>query len=70
MLLSAAYWAGVSRIVSAGQRLDAASSFDDFICHEIPVPLHARTIPAAWMLANEARIVFGEWAAKQGKIPY
>jgi len=72
MCLSAAYWARVSRIVYAGQRSDAAAAgFDDeFIYREIPAPPHARTIPAAQMLADEARAVFEEWTAKQDKIVY
>jgi len=70
MCLSAAYRARVSRTVYAGQRTDAAAAgFDDFIYREIPVPPHARTIPAAQMLAEEARAVFDEWNSQTGQDP-
>lgn len=72
MCLSAAYWARLDRIVYANARDDAAAiGFDDaFLYAEVAQALERRRIPMRRLLAEEARAVFEEWAAKPDKIPY
>jgi tRNA(Arg) A34 adenosine deaminase TadA len=72
MCLGAIYWAGLDRIWFANDRKDAAAiGFqDDFLYHEIPLPLDRRAIPAARLLAAEGRAVFDEWDRKPDKIRY
>jgi tRNA(Arg) A34 adenosine deaminase TadA len=72
MCLAATYWARVGRIVYANSRADAAAiGFDDdFLYREIPLPLEARAVPIVRALADEAILVFEDWAAKPDKIAY
>ena len=72
MCLSAIYWARIGTIYYANDRVDAASiGFrDDFLYHEIPLPLHQRSIPTIRLLAPEGRAAFDEWARKPDKVTY
>ncbi len=72
MCLSAAYWARLDGIVYANGREDAAAiGFDDaFLYAEVALALEARRLPMRRLLAEEARAVFDEWAAKPDRIPY
>ncbi|MBP2313197.1 nucleoside deaminase [Azospirillum soli] len=72
MCLSASYWARLDRIVYANARDDAAAiGFDDaFLYEEVALALELRRIPMQRLLAEEARAVFDEWAAKPDRIPY
>lgn len=72
MCLSASYWARLDRIVYANARDDAAAiGFDDaFLYEEVALALELRKIPMQRLLAEEARAVFDEWAAKPDRIPY
>lgn len=72
MCLSAIYWARIGRIVYANARDDAADiGFDDaFLYTEIALPLEQRAIPMQRLLADEARAVFDEWAARPDRVPY
>lgn len=72
MCLSAIYWARVGRIYYANDRADAAAiGFrDDFLYHEIPLPLEQRAIPTLRLLANEGRTAFDEWNLKPDKTQY
>lgn len=72
MCLGAIYWARVGRIYFANDRHDAAKiGFqDDFLYHEIPLPLDQRSIPTIRLLAAEGRAAFEEWARKPDKIVY
>ncbi|KAA0676706.1 nucleoside deaminase [Roseomonas genomospecies 6] len=72
MCLAAIYWARIDRIVYANARDDAAAiGFDDaFLYTEIALPLERRAIPMQRLLADEARAVFDEWAAKPDRVPY
>ncbi|AIB12406.1 cytidine deaminase [Azospirillum argentinense] len=72
MCLSAIYWARIGRIVYANGRDDAASiGFDDaFLYTEIALPLEQRAVPMQRLLADEARAVFDEWAARPDRVPY
>lgn len=72
MCLAAIYWARIDRIVYANARDDAAAiGFDDaFLYTEIALPLERRAIPMQRLLAEEARAVFDEWAAKPDRVPY
>ncbi len=72
MCLGAIYWSGITRIYFANSREDAAAAgfSDQFLYEEIPLPVEQRTVPSDRLLGNEALRVFGEWRAKQDKIPY
>ncbi len=72
MCLAAIYWARIERIVYANGREDAASiGFDDaFLYTEIALTLEQRSIPMQRLLAEEARAVFDEWAARPDRVPY
>ncbi len=72
MCLAAIYWSRADRIVYANGRDDAAAiGFDDaFLYTEIALELEKRTVPMHRLLAEEARAVFEEWAAKPDRIPY
>lgn len=72
MCLSAIYWARLGRIYYANDREDAAAiGFrDDFLYHEIPLPLDQRAIPTVRLLADEGKAAFDEWAAKPDKVEY
>ena len=72
MCLSAIYWARLGRIYYANDRHDAAKiGFrDDFLYHEIPLPLDQRTIPIQPLLRAEGWAAFEEWDRKPDKIQY
>lgn len=72
MCLSAIYWARLERIYFANGRADAAAiGFrDDFLYHEIPLPLEQRSIPALRLLPEEGWSAFAEWQRKSDKVPY
>jgi guanine deaminase len=72
MCLSAIYWARLGRIYYANDRLDAAriGFQDDFLYHEIPLPLDQRAIPTVPLLRNEGRAAFEEWENKPDKVTY
>ena len=72
MCLSAIYWARIGHIYYANDRHDAASIGvrDDFLYHEIPLPLDQRSIPTERLLAAEGRAAFDEWDQKPDKVQY
>lgn len=72
MCLSAAYWAGISKIYYGNTRDDAASiGFGDaFIYDQIPMPPLQRTIPGINLLRAEARKAFRMWSDKADKKVY
>lgn len=72
MCLAAAYWARIDRVVYGNAHEDAAAiGFDDsFLYEEICRPIERRSMPERRMLAEEAKAVFDEWAAKPDKTPY
>jgi len=72
MCLSAIYWARLDRIYFANDRHDAAriGFRDDFLYHEIPLPLDQRAIPAKRLLCNEGWAAFEEWDRNPDKVQY
>jgi tRNA(Arg) A34 adenosine deaminase TadA len=72
MCLAAGYWARLRKIYYAGTRHDAAAiGFDDdFLYHEITLPVSHRKIPMKQLLRPEALAVFAEWNTKPDKIRY
>jgi guanine deaminase len=72
MCLSAIYWARLSRIYYANDRHDAAKiGFrDDFLYHEIPLPLEQRAIPMQRVLQAEGWAAFEEWDRNPDKVEY
>jgi guanine deaminase len=72
MCLSAIYWGRLSRIYYANDRHDAAKiGFrDDFLYHEIPLPLEQRAIPIQRVLQAEGWAAFEEWDRKADKVQY
>jgi guanine deaminase len=72
MCLSAIYWARLDRIYFANDRHDAAKvGFrDDFLYHEIPLPLEQRAIPTLQLLQAEGQVAFQEWDLKEDKVAY
>ncbi len=72
MCLAAAYWARVDRIWFANTRADAARiGFDDEAFYrELALPLDARAIPTAQLLAHEARRAFDAWEKDPTRIRY
>ena len=72
MCLSAIYWARLGRIYYANDRTDAAKiGFrDDFLYHEIPLPLDQRSIPTSRLLSAEGWAAFEEWDQKPDKVTY
>lgn len=72
MCLAAIYWARIDRIHFGNVAADAAAiGFDDaFLYREVALPMGDRRIPAVRVMAEEARAVFTEWAAKTDKVPY
>ena len=72
MCLSAAYWAGISRIYYANTRQDAAEAgFDDaFIYDQIALMPAQRSIPAEHVSNNDASSAFAMWKAKADKAMY
>ncbi len=72
MCLSAIYWARLDKIHFANDRHDAAAiGFrDDFLYHEIPLPLDQRAIPTLPLLREEGQAAFREWDLKPDKVIY
>jgi guanine deaminase len=72
MCLSAIYWARLTKIYFANNRQDAAKiGFrDDFLYHEIPLPLDQRAIPTVPLLRDEGQAAFAEWDLKPDKVAY
>ena len=72
MCLSAIYWARIGRICYANDRQDAAriGFRDDFLYHEIPLPLDQRAIPIQPLLRAEGQAAFEEWDRKPDKVQY
>ena len=72
MCLSAIYWARMAHIHFANDRHDAAAiGFrDDFLYHEIPLPLDQRAIPTSPLLRAEGKAAFDEWDRKTDKVHY
>lgn len=72
MCLGAIYWARPDKLYYANTKKDAAEiGFDDdFIYHELDLPLAQRTIPAFPLLRDEALEVFTTWKALENKIQY
>lgn len=72
MCLAATLWARIDRVYYGNTRDDAAEiGFDDeYFYREVMLPLGERQLPAVRLLADEARAVFNEWAAKPDKLTY
>lgn len=72
MCLAAIYWARIPVIYFANTRLDAAAiGFDDdFIYHQIPLPLGQRSVGMRSLLRDEALAGFKAWHEKPDKITY
>lgn len=72
MCLSAAYWAGISRIYYGNNREDAAEiGFGDaFIYDEIALAPPLRTVPGENLLRREALGAFRLWQQKPDKVRY
>jgi tRNA(Arg) A34 adenosine deaminase TadA len=72
MCLSAAYWAGISRIYYGNTKTDAKNiGFDDsFIYDEIALPADKRSVPATELLRDEAIKAFRMWEEKTDKVEY
>jgi tRNA(Arg) A34 adenosine deaminase TadA len=72
MCLSAIYWARFKKVYYSNTRQDAAriGFDDDFIYHEVALPVSHRKIPMTRLLRDEAQKVFVEWKNKPDKIRY
>ncbi len=72
MCLGAIYWARLGRIWFGNDRGDAAAiGFDDdFLYHELPRPIAARSIPTQRLLGDEARAAFDAWRMKEDRMAY
>lgn len=72
MCLAAIYWARLGKIFYANTRKDAAGiQFDDdWLYHEITLPLRRRKIPMKQLLRPEALKVFAEWDSRPDKVRY
>jgi guanine deaminase len=72
MCLGAIYWARLDRIYYANSGKDAAAiGFDDeFIHQQFMRPPQMRAVPEIQILANEARQVFDDYAAKPDHVLY
>ena len=72
MCLGAIYWARPSAVYFANTRKDAAAiGFDDdFIYHELKLPMHERSIPITGMNKESAMKVFADWATMEGRPEY
>ena len=72
MCLGAIYWARLGRIHYANDRHDAAriGFRDDFLYHEIPLPLDQRAIPTLRLMQAEGWAAFEEWDRKPDKVEY
>ena len=72
MCLAAILWARIDRLWYASSNQDAtAVGFDDAAFHrEIRLPADQRALKPRRLLADEAKAVLAEWAAKRDKVPY
>lgn len=72
MCLGAIYWARPLRVIFANTREEAAAiEFDDdFIYHEINIPVDERKIPFVHYPVQQAKDLFWEWMNWEGKIKY
>jgi guanine deaminase len=72
MCLSSIYWARLSRIYFANDRVAAAriGFRDDFLYNEIPLALDQRSIPILPLLPAEGWAAFEEWDRKPDKVQY
>jgi len=72
MCLGAIYWARPAKIYYANTKKDAADiNFDDdFIYHEIELPINNRKLPTIQILRNEAQVAFKEWSNSTKKTEY
>lgn len=72
MCLAAAYWAGVSGIYFAADRIDAhnAGFSDNFIYEEFTKPLSNRSIPIEQINLHEKNEPFRLWKENDKKILY
>jgi len=72
MCLAAIYWAHLSRFYfgCTAQQAAAAGFADDFIYHELALPLAARSIAAAQLLSDEATATFQAWQNKPDRVEY
>ncbi len=72
MCLSAAYWAGVQRIVFANPRAAAAAigfCDDDLYC-ELALPQEARSIPTQHLPLSGSDAPLRAWSDKPGRVRY
>ena len=72
MCLSAIYWARLRRVFYGNTRQDAARiAFDDnFIYHEVALPIRKRALKMKQLLRDEALAAFAEWQRKTAKVLY
>ncbi len=72
MCLGAIYWARLGRIYYAHDRHDAAKIgfLDDFLYHEILLPLDQRAIPTSRLLQAEGWAACEDWNRTPDKIEY
>jgi len=72
MCLSAIYWARLKIVYYANTRKDAAAiEFDDdFIYHQVALPVAKRALPMKQLLRKEAAAAFAEWKSKPDKVRY
>lgn len=72
MCLGAIYWAHLSRIVFASTREDAARAGfdDDFIYHEIDLPISERRVPTEHLPHAEAEEPLHVWSQKPDRAAY
>jgi len=72
MCLSAAYWAGVSKIWFSAKSEDACfAGFDDsHIYQEIAKPANQRKIDMSVLLPTEGKALLNEWVNMPNKIEY
>jgi tRNA(Arg) A34 adenosine deaminase TadA len=72
MCLAAIYWARLRKVYYANTRKDASAiQFDDdFLYHEVALPVARRKIPMKQLLRSEALKVFAEWKNKPDKTLY
>jgi len=72
MCLSAIYWARLGTVYYGNTRSDAAKiAFDDdFIYHQVALPIAKRSLKMKSLLRNEALVAFKEWDKNPDKIRY
>lgn len=72
MCLGAIYWARIGKLYFANDRVGAAriGFQDDFLCHEIALPLNQRAIQTPRLLPEEGWVAFEEWMRKPDEVQY